>query len=160
MPEATSEIQQWAGPIPTPNAAELADRHAVSQLCRTYALGVDMRDFSLVQSVFDLEGTAEGTVGSFPLTEYLPKVYDGAAAYHATQHNITNQFVTIDGDEALVWSYGVAYHIEPPASGKPNLVVGVQYRDKCRRTDKGWLIYQRRTVLQWTDGPLPGEQKK
>jgi hypothetical protein len=160
MNASTDNLHQWAGPIVPPDAADLADRYAIGQLCRTYALGVDMRDIELVKSVFDLTGSAEGSVGAFPLTEYLPKVYGGAAVFHATQHNITNQYITVDGNEAVLWSYGVAFHIEEPGSSKANLTVGVQYRDKCRRTEKGWLIYQRKAVMQWTDGPLPGAPKE
>ena len=46
------DLSCWAGPIATPDANELADRYAVSQLVKVYALGVDMRDYDLTRSVF------------------------------------------------------------------------------------------------------------
>jgi hypothetical protein len=146
---------QWAGPITAPSPEELADRHAVSQLVKVYALGVDMRDLDLVRSVFDPNGFVEGTVGALPVVDYLPIIFEGASAYAATQHNITNQHVTIDGDDALVWSYAIAYHLEDPELGRDDLVVAVQYRDRCRRFPDGWLITQRTTVVQWMRGPYP-----
>jgi hypothetical protein len=69
----------------------------------------------------------------------------------ATQYNITNQHVTIDGDEALVWSYAITVHKAEPGSGRENVTLGVQYRDRCRRTAKGWLIASRKVALQWTE---------
>ena len=146
---------QWRGPIAAPAADELADRYAVSQLVKVYALGIDMRDLDTVMSVFSPDAFVEGMAGAMPATDYLPNIYQGAAEYHATQHNITNQHVTINGDEALVWSYAVCYHIEAPGNGREDLVVATQYRDSCRRGDGGWLIYARTSVMQWLRGPHP-----
>ena len=120
------EWKQWAGPIASPSPEELADRYAVSQLVKVYALGIDMRDLDLVQSVFTEDAFVEGVVGSMPAREYLPTVFAGAAVYQATQHNITNQHVTIDGDDALVWSYAVCYHMEEPGNGRDDLIVATQ----------------------------------
>lgn len=149
------DVRQWAGPIAPPTASKLADRYAVSQLVKVYALGIDMRDLDLVRSVFTADAFVEGVVGAMPASEYLPLVYGGAAVYAATQHNITNQHITIDGDEALVWSYAVCYHMEEPGNGRDDLVVATQYRDSCRRHPGGWLIASRQTVLQWMRGPYP-----
>ena len=68
-----------------------------------------------------------------PASEYLPTIFAGASVYQATQHNITNQHVTVDGDEALVWSYAICYHLEEPGNGRDDLIVATQYRDRCRR---------------------------
>jgi hypothetical protein len=149
------EHAQWAGPIAAPSADELADRYAVSQLVKVYALGIDMHDLDLVHSVFAPDATCEGMMGSMPANEYLPLVYGGAQVYAATQHNITNQHVTIDGDQAVVWSYAVCYHMEEPGSGRDDLIVATQYRDRCQRSPEGWLITSRQSVMQWVRGPYP-----
>jgi hypothetical protein len=149
------DFTQWRGPISTPSADELADRYAVSQLVKVYALGIDMRDLDTVTSVFTPDAVVDGIVGTMPASEYLPTVYAGAAVYAATQHNITNQHVTIDGDEALVWSYAVCYHMEEPGSGRDDLIVATQYRDRCHRFADGWLITARKSALQWMRGPYP-----
>ena len=147
--------QHWSGPIPTPTPEELADRYAVSQLVKVYALGVDMHDLDLVLSVFDPEAPVSGTAGAASATDYLPIVYGGAQVYAATQHNITNQHVRIDGDHAVCWSYAVAYHLEEPGNGREDLIVAVQYRDHCERRPDGWIIIARKTVVQWIRGPHP-----
>jgi hypothetical protein len=149
------DLDQWRGPIAAPGPSELADRYAVSQLVKAYALGIDMRDLALVRSVFTADAEVEGMMGAMPAAAYLPTVFNGAAVYAATQHNITNQHVTIDGDEAVVWSYAVCYHLEEAGSGREDLVVATQYRDRCRRFPDGWLITSRTAVVQWVRGPFP-----
>ncbi|MFC3172846.1 nuclear transport factor 2 family protein [Novosphingobium bradum] len=141
----------WAGPIPSPSPAELADRYAVSQLVKVYALGVDLRDYDLCRSVFTDDAVADGSVGSFPIDEYLPKVHGGAAAYAATQHNVTNQHVVIDGDTATCWSYAIAVHKHAAGVAGEQMTLGVQYRDLCRRTPEGWLIARRKVVRVWNE---------
>jgi hypothetical protein len=153
--DMNDDIQQWAGPLPAPDAAELADRYAIGQLASVYALGMDMRDLDLVLSVFDPAGVGEGVVGSLPIRDYLTKTYEGAAAFQATQHTMLNQYITVSGDEATMWTYAVAYHIRPKDSGEGNLTVGVHYRDHCRRLSKGWVISRRKAVVQWIEGTLP-----
>jgi SnoaL-like domain len=149
------EWSRWRGPIAPPSPAELADRYAVSQLVKVYALGIDMRDLDTVLSVFAPDAFVEGMAGSSPAAEYLPNIFEGAGVYQATQHNITNQHVAIDGDEAVVWSYAVCYHLETPGSGRDDLIVATQYRDQCRRFSGGWLITSRKSVPQWIRGPYP-----
>ncbi len=150
----TFEINRWAGPIASPSAQELSDRYAASQLVKVYALGVDMRDYDLARSVFADEADAKGSMGEAPIDEYLPKVYGGAAAFAATQHNITNQHVELNGDDARVLSYAIAVHKAAPGSEQKDLTMGVQYRDTCRRFENGWLIVHREAVPQWMEsGP-------
>jgi hypothetical protein len=144
-------LRQWRGPIASPSHAELGDRAALCQLAKVYALGIDMRDYPLTRSVFAADAQVEGSSISGPIDDYLPKVYAGAAAYAATQHNITNQHVRLAGDRAVVWSYAIAVHKAAPQSDRPDLTLGVQYRDTCRRTGQGWVIAQRTVVIQWTE---------
>jgi len=150
------EHRRWAGPTRPLDAATLADRQAVSQLAMVYALGIDMRDLDLVLSVFDPDGVGAGKVGEARMEDYLRQTYEGAAAFVATQHTMINQYIDVQGDEATMWTYGVAHHIRPTEDPLGNLVVGVQYRDVCRRGPDGWLIVHRTSLMQWVDGTLPG----
>jgi ketosteroid isomerase-like protein len=153
--DAVKEWAQWRGPIASPGPRELADRYAASQLVKVYALGIDMRDLETVMSVFAPDAMVAGMAGTMPAPEYLPTIFTGASVYQATQHNITNQHVTVDGDRALVWSYAICYHLEEPGNGREDLIVATQYRDQCRRFDNGWLITARTSVPQWIRGPYP-----
>jgi hypothetical protein len=146
------DFRAWAGPMAAPSAAELGDRFAASQLVKIYALGIDMRDYDLCRSAFTHDAMAQGSQGAMaPIDDYLPKTFAAASAFKATQHNVTNQHVRLDGDEALVWSYAIAYHKPALGSDIVAITVGVQYRDSCRRTPGGWLVAERTVVIQWVE---------
>jgi hypothetical protein len=146
------DMRRWAGPVPPPTLSELVDRYAVSQLVKIYALGIDMRDYELCRSAFAPDAEAQDRVGGMASIEvYLPKIFAAASSFQTTQHNITNQYITVTGDEAAAWSYAVAYHKPGPGDDKETITVGVMYRDVCRRYPQGWLINERRAAIQWTE---------
>lgn len=145
----------WQGPIAPLDPATAADRDAATRLCPTYALGIDQQDEALVRSVFAPDAVVEGMLGSAPIDEYIPQLLAGVRPYAATMHNITNQYCTMDGDTGTVWSYAVCLHLEEADNGRPDLHVGVQYRDQVRRDPGGWVIARRKTVAMWTKGPVP-----
>jgi hypothetical protein len=142
------------GPIAPLDPAVAPDLAAACQLARVYALGIDQRDQGIVRSVFASDAVVEGMAGTSPIDDYLPALFGGVARYAATMHNITNQYGVIDGDVGIVWSYGHCLHMERDGSDRPDLHVGVQYRDRVRRYGGGWVISARKTVPQWTRGPL------
>ena len=128
----------------------IADRLAVGRLAPTYALGIDSRDEALVRSVFAPDALMRGALGEAPADEYIPRLLEGVARYEATMHNITNQYATVDGNDADVWSYAVALHFVAGGSDGADLAMGVQYRDHARRTAAGWVITRRDTVALWS----------
>ena len=148
----TAELARWIGPSRPREAGGLADREAIRQLPMIYALGVDMRDFDLAFSAFSADAFVDGNFGQAPVREYLDRVLTNNAVFAATQHHITNQYVSMDGGEALIWSYVVAYHIRPEASGEDDIIVGTQYRDSCRYDQGAWVIVRRKSEMQWTRG--------
>jgi hypothetical protein len=145
----------FRGPIAPESPAVTADRVAVCRLAPTYAFGIDSRDEALVRSVFTADAVLRGTLGEAPADEYIPRLLEGVAAFEATMHNITNQYAVVDGDSADVWSYAVALHFAPPDSESADLFMGVQYRDRARRVDGGWLIAARDTVKLWAADRFP-----
>lgn len=153
MPE---QAKKWAGPVQPLSPEALADHHAVSQLCTIYAIGMDMRDYDLARNAFADDAMIDGRGGMEPVDESLPKTYAMASSFHATQHVIANQYVDLDGDAAMVWSYGVTHHKVVPGEGRDEIIAGVQYRDKCRRSPQGWQIVERSIANQWVDMRKPG----
>lgn len=147
----TEQAKLWAGPVEPLSPDALADHHAVSQLCKIYAIGMDMRDYDLVRSAFADDAMIEGKAGLEPVDESLPKTYAMASSFHATQHFIGNQYVDLRGEEAVVWSYGVAHHKVAKSEDRDEIIAGVQYRDTCRRSADGWQIVERSVANQWVD---------
>lgn len=146
---ASEEQLRWGGPIAPPTSDELADRYALGQLARVYALGVDMRDYGLARSVFADDAVVEGTGTSGAIDDYLPFIVESVSKFKATQHNITNQYISIEGGEAVVWSYAIAVHKVMPDADRPHFNLGVTYCDTCRRTADGWLIARRSVKFHW-----------
>ena len=141
---------QFRGPIAPESSAVIADRLAVCRLAPTYALGIDSRDEALVRSVFAPDARLRGALGEASADEYIPRLLAGVARYEATMHNITNQYAVIDGDDADVWSYAVALHFVAGGADGTDLAMGVQYRDRARRTAAGWVVARRDTVTLWS----------
>lgn len=145
----------WAGPSKTPSVEELAERYAIGQLAKIYALGMDVRDYELCRTAFAPNAMAIGKTGPEPIDTYLPNTYKTAASFQATQHVISNQYITINGDEAVLWSYGVVHHKVAKGEARDEIIAGVQYRDKCQKFSEGWLIVERSVALQWIDMAPP-----
>lgn len=147
----TELAKSWGGPAAAPSADELRDHYAIGQLAKTYALGVDLRDYDLCRSAFAPDAVGDERGAMVPVEQYLKGVYGMGASFHATQHLIAQQYIRIDGDEADVWSYGIAHHKVASGEARDEIIAGVQYRDRCRRFEQGWLIIERRVHLQWMD---------
>jgi SnoaL-like domain len=140
-----------AGPAIVPTADELREHYAIGKLVKIYALGIDERDYQLCRSAFapDAVGEVRGTM--VPIEEYVKYTYGVGTSFHATQHLIAQQYIQMHGDEAEVWSYGIAHHKVAPGEARDEIIAAVQYRDRCRRFDRGWLITERRAPLLWMD---------
>jgi hypothetical protein len=149
------ETKHWAGPSVPLDPSQLVVRDAICQLAKIYGLGIDVRDYELCRSAFSEDAVGVGAQGDEPLDTFLRRTYDVGASFHATQHIIANQYVQLRGDEATLWSYGIAHHKVAPGEARDEIIAGVQYRDECRNTGKGWLIVRRQVALQWMDRGKP-----
>jgi hypothetical protein len=154
--------KKWAGPAAVPTPEELCEHYALGRLAKIYALGIDLRDYDLCRSAFapDAIGEVQGRMA--PLDEYLKATHGVAASFASVQTMIGNQYIHVDGDEAEVWSYGIAAHKVAPGEARDEVIAGCIYRDRCRRFPQGWLITERRLTLQWLDmGPpkTPSQQR-
>lgn len=137
---------------------ELKDRDQVARLVRTYARGVDRRDWDLVRSCFAEDAVAEGSRKSAPIGPYLDDLIPGVEYYPTTMHFMGNQLVDVDGDVAQIETYAVAYHWKGDHAGADhpeNLVVGVRYHDTLVRRGDGWVITKRRVDPDWRSGSYP-----
>jgi hypothetical protein len=139
-------------------ARELQDRDEIARLIRTYAHGVDRRDWDLVRSCFSDDAVAQGSRSTGPIEPYLAALRPGVEFYPTTMHFMGNQLVELDGDTAQVETYAVAYHWKDEVAGTDhpeNLVVGVRYLDTVQRRQEGWRITRRQVAPDWRTGPYP-----
>ena len=145
------DMSVWAGPAVPPTPEELADQHAIGHLAKVYSLGLDMRNYELARTAFADEAIGIGRNGPQPIDDYLKGTYEVASSFHSTQHLIAQQLIHVNGDEAVMWSYGIAHHKRDTGDASDEIIAGVQYRDKCRRYPEGWLITERSVFMQWMD---------
>ena len=139
-------------------ARELKDRDEIGRLIRTYAHGVDRRDWGLVRSCFSDDAEAQGSRSTGPIEPYLAALRPGVEYYPTTMHFMGNQLIELDGDRASVETYAVAYHWKDEVAGTDhpeNLVVGVRYLDTVQRRAEGWRITRRQVAPDWRTGPYP-----
>jgi hypothetical protein len=137
---------------------ELWDRDRIARLPRTYARGVDRRDWGLVRSCFTDDAFIEGSRATAPIDQYINHLRPGVEYFPSTMHFMGNQLVELDGDRGSVETYAVAFHWMGEPAGEQdaaNLVVGVRYQDSVVRRGDGWLIARRHVDPDWRVGPHP-----
>jgi len=147
----------------------LLDECAIERVLVRYARGVDRCDEALLASAYhadsiDEHGPFRGSGAEF--AAWVVGVLD--SAFEATSHRISNPTIELDGDEARVESYVVAYHKTRPTAQPARLVVvGARYLDHFSRRAGEWKISRRVVVVDWSqvsaierefpsDGYVPG----
>jgi hypothetical protein len=135
----------------------LRDKALIEALPQRYAHGLDTRDFDAARAVFRDDCTVKGSVVEAPIDPYWEQLVPGVRSFEATMHFMGNQYCDVEpgADTGYVETYAVAYHMEPPDSGREDLVMGVRYCDDVARHDDGWLIVKRAAIPVWIRGPLP-----
>jgi hypothetical protein len=135
----------------------LRDLELIKALPQRYAHGLDTRNFDEARRVFSDDCYVKGSISENHIDAYFAGLVTGVQAYQATMHFMGNQYVDLDegSDDGFVETYAVAYHIESPDSGLPDLVMGVRYQDTVTRRGDDWCIANRTAIPQWVRGPLP-----
>jgi len=155
------DVTRIRGPIMPQDGQALADREAVSQLCKAYALAIDTRDERMLRSLFDPEAIMIGTLSKGVAKDYLGRLLEGVRGFSATMHSILNQYIVIDGDQGHVRNYAIAYHVRRAEDGGGLMVMGIHYRDDVTRTPQGWWISGREVVRIFDHGqgvpPAPSQ---
>ena len=137
---------------------ELWDRDRIARVPRTYARGIDRRDWELVRSCFTDDAHIEGSRATAPVDAYVAQLRPGVEYFPVTMHFMGNQLIDLDGDRGEVDTYAVAYHWKSEQAGgahPENLVVGIRYHDIVVRHGEGWLIAHRHVDPDWRRGPYP-----
>lgn len=140
-------------PSPAISLQDLVDRAAVFDVVLDYATGVDRRDWALYRSIFTdaVEfdfSTWRGVKMTMPADDWVAEVKDTLACFDATQHNMTNPVITLDGDRATIVVHMIAHHYFDGEMQK----LGGYYTDRLVRTEAGWKIAACQLVITWEEG--------
>ncbi|MBN3790502.1 nuclear transport factor 2 family protein [Burkholderia sp. Ac-20353] len=132
-------------------------RHALYELACRYAQAVDRRDWRQLAVLFTPDARLAGPGFAFDDRDAIVAGMVAIGRYEATQHQVHNQLVTLDGGEAAVETYGVACHVYVRDGVKRKLDWGLRYHDRCVFDGGTWRYAARTLLVDWAqDLPLEG----
>jgi 3-phenylpropionate/cinnamic acid dioxygenase small subunit len=138
----------------------LAERDIIALAVR-YAAAIDEKDWDRFRTCFTpevaidssaLRGVPPSTLG---VDAWVARVRSSVEAFDVTLHYLSNQQVTIRGDEAGCYSYMYAQHLWRPGGVEERFVVHGAYTHAMRRTADGWRIGGVKIDFKIRDGVMP-----
>lgn len=139
--------------------ATLTDNHIDTMLSRqllqdlqaAYCRAVDRTDAELLASIFHDDATVVTGHYNGPAGEFAREITDWCRDNTLrTFHTVSNQWIDIDGDEAVGEAYVIALQTAKDESGSSqDSLVGGRYLDKYERRGGAWKIAQRTFVMDW-----------
>jgi hypothetical protein len=138
--------------------SDLKDGNDVIAVANKLFICTDNRDWSCVEDVFAPEVLFDMTslAGGRPEKKTPQQIADmweqGLKAISAIHHQAGNYQVTIKGNEADLFCYGIAWHYLPnPANQNTRVFVG-SYDYHLVKGDGGWKIDRFKFNLKFIDG--------
>lgn len=127
------------------------DRQDIYEVVMRYCRGIDRLDMDLVRSAYHSDGIDNHTGFSGPIADFIAWVEQPLRRLSGTMHIIGNHLAEIEGDRAVVESYGTAVHWgEPVDDPRRNFTTGFRYVDHMAKRDGRWGIVERWAVREWT----------
>ena len=130
----------------------LADRLAISDFLTTYAHAVDTKDWELYRSLFtddaEIDYTAAGGIQG-TVDEVVAWMTTTMEMFSATQHLVSNEMVSIDGDRATAR----AMFFNPmqfAGDDAPYFDCGGWYNHELVRDGDGWKSRKLWEDFSWT----------
>ena len=132
----------------TPDAQELANRMAITDVLHTHCRGLDRLNDETLKACYWPE--AEVDYGSYkgPAQAFTELVVDAlGGAYELTRHSITNTLITLQGSTARCESYVSADHLLHGANSE--MCFAGRYLDRLEQREGLWKILHRQVVMDW-----------
>ena len=132
---------------------QLADRQAIADVLARFCERIDEYDIDAVAELFAEDCTVDygpGRGGEQHGREALRvRLRGGQGQFRRTHHQLGQCRIELAGDEAAAVTYVTAWH--ELWDGRRE-VARLQYRDRLRRTARGWEITERRALAAGIDG--------
>ena len=125
----------------------LSDRVEIQDLLNAYCFAIDARDFEAVKTKFTSDAILDYSASDGPVGDVatvLAWVKEVLQPYGLHQHMISSPIVTINGDEASSRCILFNPMVKNLENGPQTMFFGLWYEDDLVRTEKGWLIKNRR----------------
>jgi uncharacterized protein (TIGR02246 family) len=136
---------------------EIDEKLRIYELSYRYAAAVDRRDFDSFVMLFTADGLLLSDDFTLQGRENIRQTIQNITEFKLTQHHVHNMIVDIQGDSAKGEVYCVANHLYEKEDETRKLDWGIRYHDEYVKEESGWLIKQRKLVVDWQqDLPLKG----
>ena len=141
-----------------PTTTETEDRLAILELIARLGLLVDARDWNALEGLFTNPVYSDRTslFGGEPETlspgELVGGLRQVLGNLDATHHLITNQVISLDGDQATSAANMQGTHVLANASGGPVWIAAGRHDYQLKRTADGWRIAGLTFTVQWASG--------
>ena len=146
----------------TTSLSELNDRYEVIDALHRYAIGLDTKDLTLLESAFTSDAVADFTPAAtkvgmeFPLLtgrEAIVSALSQFLANYTTSHTVGNARAQVKGDIANLYALVEAQHV-PLSDRSRHFLFKNQYMINLVREGNLWLIKHLHIENLWTDGDL------
>jgi SnoaL-like domain len=132
---------------------QLLDKQDIIECLGRFSRGMDRFDREIFLSAFH----ADATVAAGPFVGSPAECFEWARPMHeagqiATQHNLLNVTIEIDGDTAHTETY---YLFAGRNRDESNWIAGGRYIDRLEKRDGVWRIALRTNAIEWS-GVVPG----
>ena len=123
-----------------PVLQRLRDEAELRDLIQAIPRALDAKDFEAYGELFTEDGVFE--IGG-EVRRGRQAIIDGperdlAPLYEVTYHHMGQIYVDVDGDDATVLAYAMAYHLPKASDPATHADAGGKYHAAARRTEEGW----------------------
>ncbi len=133
-----------------PELQAVIDKQAITDVIHRLARSIDRCDKTLLASCFHEDATDDH--GSFKGTaaEFCDWVMPVLQSMEATQHNIHNVLIELDGNSARSEAYFIAHHRIASPEGPQDMVAAGRYLDRFEKRNGEWRVSHRHAIYDWS----------
>lgn len=125
-------------------------RQEIHDLIMAQARGVDRGDEALLRSVWHPGATMDAGIFEGPADEFCSMIIGATAGMKRMAHSVANEWLQIDGDDAVGESYVIAFTTSAGDDGDVDEFNGGRYLDRFARRDGVWKFTHRTFVPDWS----------
>ncbi len=123
---------------------ELLDREEIRQVYMRYGRGLDRHDIELVRSCYFDDAIEDHFHFVGNPDDFIDWAIDGSKPAISHQHNITNSYCDLDGDDAHCETYHLCVIVNPKP---PHMLASGRYVDHFQRRNGEWRIANRVVIV-------------
>jgi hypothetical protein len=138
----------------------LIEKDRILERVKYLFINTDRKDWTKVvdgftdQVRFDMSSMGGGPPATVPAVEIAAGWEDGLRDIAALHHQIGNELMTVDGESAHVFCYGIALHYSPHAKGGTTRRFVGTYDLDLQKVDQEWKISGFTYHLKFIDGDV------